>query len=405
MLHTRICSERLPRAHLPRYSLALLLLLIAGCSKSDADAKKAPAAPPPPMPVTALTVEPTAVPITIEVMAQTEGAKETQVRAQVGGILLKQLYQEGQAVKAGQALFKIDPEPYEIALEQANANLGEATAKVEQAAREQARLRGLLDKQYISRKAYDDAVSAHDIAKAAREVAKAAVQRAELNLSYTKVTAPVSGISSRALKPEGSLISTGAGNESLLTVIYQSNPIWVGFSLSENDMAQLPGGRLTRQLVDGLELKLPDGSVYPLQGQLNFLSSSIDPTLGTQQFRAEFKNDNNLLLPGQFVRIRIQAGKQEGVFLVPQAAVMQTEQAYLVFTVGAENKVTPRPIKVGRWQGKDWIILDGLKSGDQVIIDNLIKLRPGASVAPHPPQAPQPAAGTVEKPAPSAPKS
>mgnify|MGYP002397598942 CR=1 FL=1 len=367
-------------------SLVFLVVLASGCSKSGGDTPKTPPAPPP-LPVTVIAMQPTRVPISIEVMAQTEGAKETEVRAQVGGILVKRLYQEGAPVKAGQPLFQIDRKPYNIALAQARASLVEAKAKVEQAAREEARLRGLLDKNYISRKAYDDAVSAHAMARAAQQVAEAAVRQAELNLSYTTVTAPVAGISSRALKSEGNLISTGSGDQSLLTSIQQSNPMWVRFSLSESDMARLPGGRLTQETVTGVELKLPDGSTYPLKGQLNFLASSIDPTLGTQQFRAEFKNPDGVLLPGQFVRARILAGEREGVFLVPQAAVTQTEQGYLVFVADADNKVAPRPVQVGSWQGKDWVILGGLQAGDRVIADNLMKLRPGAPVAPHPPQA------------------
>lgn len=400
MFRTRIPSGRSPRERPLLYSLALLAALVAGCSKSGGEAPNtAPAAP---LPVTIITMQPTQVPITLEVMAQTEGAKETEVRAQVGGILVKQLYHEGAPVKAGQPLFQIDRKPYDIALAQARANLAEAKAKVEQAEREETRLRGLLDKQYISRKSYDDAVSTHAMARAAQQSAEAAVGQAELNLSYTTVTAPVAGLSSRAVKSEGNLISTG--DESLLTSIHQSNPIWVGFSLSESDMARLPGGRLTQQTVTGVELKLPDGSLYPLKGQLNFLASSIDPTLGTQRFRAEFKNPDGALLPGQFVRARILAGERDGVFLVSQAAVTQTEQGYLVFVADADNKVAPRPVQVGEWHGKDWVILSGLQAGDRVIVDNLMKLRPGAPVAPHPPQAaPSPATDAAGKPVPASP--
>jgi len=400
VFHTRILPSRSPRVRPLLYSLALLAALVAGCSKSGGEARNTSPAAPPPLPVTIIAMQPTQVPITLEVMAQTEGAKETEVRAQVGGILVKQLYKEGAPVKAGQPLFQIDRKPYEITLADARANLAEAEAKVEQTAREEVRLQGLLDKQYISRKSYDDAVSAHAMARAARQSAEATVSKAELNLSYTMVTAPVAGLSSRAVKSEGNLISTG--DESLLTSIHQSNPIWVGFSLSESDMARLPGGRLTQQTVTGVELKLPDGSIYPLKGQLNFLASSIDPTLGTQRFRAEFKNPDGALLPGQFVRVRILAGEREGVFLAPQAAVTQTEQGYLVFVADADNKVAPRPVQVGEWQGNDWVILGGLQAGDRVIVDNLMKLRPGAAVAPHLPQAapsPQPAAGADGKPA------
>ena len=399
MFRTRIPPGRSLGLRPLLYSLALLVALVSGCSKSGGDAPKGPPAPPPPLPVTVMDMQPTHVPITVEVMAQTEGAKETEVRAQVGGILVKRLYEEGAPVKAGQPLFQIDRKPYDIALAQARANLAEAKAKVEQAAREEARLQGLLDKQYISRKAYDDAVSANAMARAAQQSAEAAVRQAELNLSYTTVVAPVSGISRRAIKSEGNLIATG--DDSLLTSIHQSNPIWVRFSLSESDMARLPGSRLTQKTVTGVELKLPDGSTYPLKGQLNFLASSIDPTLGTQQFRAEFKNPDGTLLPGQFVRARILAGEREGVFLVPQAAVTQTEQGYLVFVADADNKVAPRPVQVGPWQGKDWVILGGLKAGDRVIADNLIKLRPGAPVAPHPPQ-PAPGAAPDGKSAPTA---
>lgn len=356
---------------------ALLLTAIAsGCSKSE----QAPSAGGPggfgALPVTVIEVQPTRVPTSIEVMAQTEGAKETEVRARVGGILVKRLYQEGATVKAGQPLFQIDRAPYEIAL-------ADAKAKAEQAAREAARLKGLVAQQAVSRKEFDDAVSAD-------AVAQAALQQAELNLSYTTVTAPVAGVSGRAVKSEGNLISTGT--DSLLTSISQPNPIWVRFSLSESDAARLPGGRLTPKAITGVELVLPDGSLYPQHGRINFLASTIDPVLGTQQLRAEFPNADGGLLPGQFARARLLTGELTGVFLVPQVAVVQTEQGRLVMLAGADNKVEPRPVQAGDWRGKDWVILSGLKAGDKVIVDNLMKLRPGAPVAPHPPGAQQGAA-------------
>lgn len=365
-------------------SIALLSLLATACSKSGPVAPGGPGGPGGgpggALPVTVLEVQPTRVPSSIEVMAQTEGARETEVRARVGGILVKRLYQEGAAVKAGQPLFQIDRAPYEIALV-------DARAKADQAAREEARLKGLVAQQAVSRKEYDDAASNH-------AVAQAALKQAELNLSYTTVTAPVAGATGRALKSEGNLVSVGS--DSLLTSIFQSNPIWVRFSLSESDMARLPGGRLTPKAVSGVELALPDGSTYKQTGRLNFLASNIDPTLGTLQLRAEFDNADASLLPGQFVRARLLTGELDGVFLVPQAAVVQTEQGRLVMVADAENKVAPRPVQAGDWHGKDWIILGGLKAGDKVIVDNLMKLRPGAPVAPHPPQAPggpAPAAG------------
>lgn len=384
MLRTRIPPGRPAGLRLSLYSFAILVALVSGCSKSGPDTRNNPPTPPPPLPVTVLEVQPTRVPTAIEVMAQTEGAKETEVRARVSGILVKQLYQEGAPVKAGQPLFQIDRVPYEIALARARATQAEAKAKTEQAAREAARLKGLLEQKSISRKEYDDATSTSAMSQAILQATEAAVRQAELDLSYTIVTAPVAGLSGRAVKSEGSLISTG--NDSLLTSIHQSNPMWVRFSLSESDMARVPGGRLTQKAVTGVELVLPGGSTYPRKGRLNFLASSIDPTLGTQQFRAEFENPDGALLPGQFVRARILAGERDGVFLVPQAAVVQNEMGRLVFVADAENKVAPRPVETGAWHGKDWVILGGLKAGDKVIVDNLMKLRPGAPVAPHPPQ-------------------
>lgn len=380
-------------AALPRRSALSLILgaalgatVLAGCSDN-----KAPAAPARgPMPVTVLEVQPQRVPSSIEIMAQTEGARETEVRARVGGILVKRLYQEGETVKAGQALFQIDRSTYEI-------TLADAKAKAEQAAREMNRLKLLIDSKAISQKDYDDAVSANAIAQTV-------LRQAELNLSWTTVTAPVSGTTGRAAKSEGNLISVGA--DSLLTSIYQMNPLWVRFSLGESDLAKFPNSRLTAKSVTGVELILPNGEIYPKAGKLNFLASNIDTTLGTQQLRAEFDNADNQLLPGQFVRIRLLTGEREGVFLVPQPAVIQTEQGPIVMLAGAEDKVAPRPVQLGEWRGKDWIVLGGLKAGDKVIIDNLMKLRPGAPVAPHAPGekpgAPA-AAPAKDTPAPAAP--
>ena len=198
----------------------------------------------------------------------------------------------------------------------------------------------------------------------------------------------------------GNLITTGS--DSLLTTVYQNDPMWVRFSLAESEAAKLPGGRLTPNTVTGVELVLADGSVYPHQGKLNFLASSIDTTLGTQQLRAEFSNKEGQLLPGQFVRVRLLAGDQDGVYLVPQSAVLQTEKGSLVMVADPENKVAPRPIKTGEWLGKDWVVLGGLNPGDKVIIDNLMKLKPGAPVAPHAPGAAPGAPGAAPAGAPAA---
>ena len=326
--------------------------------------QKLPKAPPP-VPVTLLVAEPTSVPYVIEVMAQAEGANETEVRARVGGILVKRLYEEGQKVSAGQPLFQIDPEPFRIKLE-------EAQAKATQTAREATRLKKLYAQQAVSRKEMDDAISANDIAQAN-------LKEAQLNLQWTTVTAPVSGVAGRANRSEGNLISTAADG-SLLTTLHQVNPIWIRFGLSDNETASLPGGRLDPNADTTVQLVMDDGTLYAEIGKINFQSTFIDPKLGTQQLRATFANPDEKLLPGQFLRARISTGKLENIYLIPQAAVIQSEKGFMVWVMGEDGKVIPTPIKPGAWSGKDWIILGGLQPGMKVVVDNIIKIRPGATV-------------------------
>lgn len=353
-------------------------LLLSACS-GDKAAQPAAAAPQA-LPVTVIEVAPTQAPLVVEAVAQAEGAREVEVRARVSGILEKWLFREGEPVKAGQMLFRIERAPFEIALAQAKARLAEAQAVEEQTAREAQRLTGLVDEKAISQKEFDDARSASAVARAAVKSAEAAVREAELNLSYTQVTAPVAGVTGRAHRSEGSLVNTGS--DSLLTTIAQINPIWVRFSVSDNDLAGVPGGRAAVRSFREVELQLPDGSILPQRGRINFSASRIDPALGTLEMRAEFANADAVVLPGQFVRARVIAGERDNVFLVPQAAVTQTESGPVVMLANAEGKVEPRPIKLGQWQGKDWVVTGGLQAGDRVIVDNLIKLRPGAPVAP-----------------------
>lgn len=349
-------------------SSALSLAVLAGCSDNK------PAGPPAmgPLPVSVLEVQPQRVPSSVEVMAQTEGARETEVRARVGGILIKRLFQEGETVKAGQPLFQIDRSSYEIAV-------ADAKARADQTERELKRMKTLIEAKAISQKNHDDALSAN-------EIAQAALRQAQLNLSWTTVSAPVGGVTGRAVKSEGNLISVG--DDSLLTSISQSNPIWVRFSLGDSDLLKLDGGRVSDKNVSGVQLVLADGTLYDQPGKLNFTASTIDTTLGTQALRAEFDNAGSRLLPGQFVRIRLLTGERDGVFLVPQSAIVQSEQGPLVMLADAENKVAPRPIQVAEWLGRDWVVTGGLQAGDRVIIDNLMKLRPGAPVAPKAPNAP-----------------
>jgi membrane fusion protein (multidrug efflux system) len=334
--------------------------------------------------VSVVAVMATSVPISAEAVAQTEGAKEVEVRPRVGGILLKKLFEEGAPIKAGQAMFLIDPEPYKIALANAQGQLAQQNAHVTQTTRETARLKDLLATQSISQREYDNSTSDSAVANAGIMQASAAVREAQLNLSYTTVTAPTSGVAGRFLFSEGALV---APNTSLLTTIVQISPIWVRFSLSDSELKQL-GGSVSEKSAQKVTLILPDGTEYGHTGKLNFAASQIDPTLGTQQLRAEFANADHQILPGQFVRARVTTGKRDGVFLVPQTAVLTGDQGKFVFVAekGKDGKTvaTVHPITEGGWQGKDWVILSGLKAGDQVIVDNLIKTRPGAEISPHP---------------------
>ncbi len=365
-------------------SLALL-----GCGKKDDVAAQAGGAMPA-MPVSVIELQPTTVPISAEAVAQTEGAKEVEIRPRVGGILLKKLFEEGAPIKAGQAMFLIDPVPFQIALSNAKAQLAQQESRVEQTQRESTRLDGLLATQSISQRESDNAMSDHALARAGLAQYAAGVREAQLNLSYTTVTSPLSGIAGRFEFSEGALVSA---NTSLLTKVSQISPIWVRFSMSDSELALL-GGHLTPANVEEVTLLLPDGTEYGKKGKLNFAASGIDPQLGTQQLRATFENEDKRLLPGQFVRIRVTTGKQDGVFVVPQTAVVTNDQGKFVFVANDKNEAVIKPIVAGNWAGKNWVILSGLSAGEKVIVDNIIKLRPGASVAPHalgaaPSQAPE----------------
>lgn len=372
----------------PQRTLLVLAvsLVLSACGKSSQQQNPA-AGGMPAMPVAVQTVAAETIPVQTEVVAQTEGAKQIEVRPRVGGIILKRLYQEGDAVKAGQDMFLIDPMPYQLQVDQAKALIAQQKARIEQTAREAQRLKGLLDSRSISQREYDNAASDNSVAAATLLQYQAQLREAELNLSYTHVKAPESGIAGRFVLSEGALVSA---NTALLSTIVQLSPIWVRFSLSESDLAAL-GGHLRPGRVHDVRLILADNTEYRQSGKINFSASQIDPALGTQQLRAEFQNADSALLPGQFVRVRLTTGKRDGVFLIPQTAVLTGQQGKFVFVADKDKEgktvAAVRPIVAGGWFDNRWTVLEGLKAGDQVIIDNLIKVRPGAPVAPHAPEA------------------
>lgn len=330
------------------------------------------------IPVTVIVAQPIRMPASLETIAQTEGAKEIEIRPRVGGILLERLYDEGTAVKAGQPLFLIDTEPYRYILAEANAIVREQTVRVMRAKSDENRQRQLLAENFVSQRAYDQISADLAATQAALQAAKNRAKQAELNLSYTTVKAPIDGITGRSNFSEGALLSA---NNSLLTTLTQLSPIWVRFSFSDYELTKL-GGHLNEKNVHSVAMILPDGSEYQQQGKINFTASKIDPLIGTQQLRATFDNTDQRILPGQFVRIRITAGEPQVVYSVPQVAVLTSDSGRFVYVVDENNAVIQRPVTAGNWIGKDWIILDGLHDGDKVVVDNLIKLMPGKIVDP-----------------------
>jgi membrane fusion protein (multidrug efflux system) len=363
-----------------RLIVLFITALLAACSQGDASQQKKgdAKAPPSALPVTVLEAQPRQVPITFDAVGRTEGSREVQVRARVAGILEKQLYTEGDTVDAGAVLFQIERAPFEIELAQARGTLAQEISRRELAGKEFERLKGLADRRAISQKEADQAASAASQSTAAVQVARARVRQAELNLSYTTVTAPIGGITGRSLQSIGSLVSP-TNDSAMLTTLTRGDPLWVRFSLSEAEYATVRNND-AKEL--DVQLETADGKPYPEKAHLNFTSSTVDAGTGTVQMRAEVPNPRLALLPGQFVRVKVVAGTQQAI-VVPQAAVMQNEGGRFVWTVTPDRKAVQRTIRAGSWLGNDWIVLEGLKPGDSVIVDNLVRLRPNAPVAPN----------------------
>lgn len=360
----------------------LTLLALVACNKAGS--------PPPPaqeaaaaMPVTMITAKSQVLPGSLEAVGQAEGSLEVEVRARVSGLLERKLYEEGQKLTAGTPMFMIERAPYEIALQQAKAVLSQRQAQLEQAHREVQRLRPLAQDRAIPQREYDDAITNERLADASLAAAKASIHDAELNLSYTLIKAPISGVTGRSLKSQGSLVTAGA--DSLLGTITKTNPIWVRFSLSEAELA-----RVHKSHKPEVRLLSDDGKISLNGGRMNFAGSTVDTKTGSVQMRAEFSNPEQRVLSGQYVRVQVLTEKV-AAYKVPQSAVIQNEQGRMVWVARA-GKAVQVPVETGAWIGSDWVIHKGLSDGDQVIIDNLIKLSPDAPVAP---QATSPAAPAV----------
>jgi len=354
------------------------VLALSGCNQADSQPG---GMPPPDVSVTEVKLQ--TLPVSYEYVGQTQGSRDVEIRARVTGILLQRNFREGARVSRGQSLFTIDPAPFQIALQRAQAEVAAADARLDQARRNAARLRPLVEAKAASQKDYDDAIAAERIADADVRLAKAKLAEANLNLQYTRVEAPLAGITSRAARSEGALIS---GPDVLLATITQTDPIWVTFGIPEREHLAMrkavAGGQLQLPKNGGFEVtvRLSDGSEFERKGRLDFSDARVNPATGTTETRAELPNPRGQLKPGQFVRVHLSGAILPDAILVPQKAVLEGPQGKFVYVVSADSKAEPRPVQVGEWRGEDWIIQSGLKPGERVIVSGLLKIGPGAPV-------------------------
>ena len=350
---------------------ALLLLALAAC---DDQASQGEAEIPPPK-VGVVVARLQSTPFAVEYGGRVTAVRQTEVRARVGGILLERAYTEGSLVREGDVLFRIDPAPYQANVALAEAQVQEAEAIVQRAQRDHRRATELLRADAGSQKARDDAAAALAQGEASLAAAQARLARARLDLDYTTVTAPISGVTSLETFPEGSLIGTGENN-SLLTRITQLDPVHVAFAFTGDALAIL-----SQQGVRGLPAKvlLGPGPEDGPEGEVSFTDATVDPTTGMVRGRATFANADRRLIPGQFVRIRI-TGAARDVIRIPQAAVQQDVQGLYAYVVGPDEKAERRPIRTGRMIARDWVIEEGLQPGDRVIAEGVVKVVEGAPV-------------------------
>jgi membrane fusion protein (multidrug efflux system) len=381
-------SSRLRRAALA-LAMGAALAVLGGCGRDGAGqgggghgAPGGMAGMPPPE-VNVITVQPKTVPATFQYTGHTAGSREVEVRARVTGILQKRNFTEGGPVKAGQSLYTIDAVPFQSALARAEADAAAAEASLAQARRNAARLKPLLEAKAVSQKELDDALSAEQVADANLKSARARITDAKLNLEYTRVESPISGIAGRSEVSEGTLVS---GPAVLLTTVSQIDPIYVNFGIAETESLRMRSesgaGRLSlpRGGQFTVSVRLADGSNYARTGRMNFSDVRISNVTGASEARAELPNPDGVLRPGQFVQVTLSGATRPNAILVPQRAVLEGPQGKFVYIVNQESKAEPRPVQVGEWLGDAWAINSGLNAGDRVITDGVMRIGPGAPV-------------------------
>jgi membrane fusion protein (multidrug efflux system) len=362
------------------FLVCFVVFAASGCGKHEnTDARGGK----PPSEVTVITVTPNDTPITFEYIARVESSRQVNIQARVNGFLEKRVYTEGAVVKAGQTLFLMDSKPFKAQLDQAQAALAEQEAALDVARKNLARVKPLAAANALSQKELDDATGQFQTASAAVSQAKAVVEQAALNLSYTVIKSPVDGITSYAQQADGTYLSQG---NSQLTTVAVLSPTYVNFSVSENDRLRyhndVAKGLLREPMGQDYvaEVVLADGSIFPYHGEVTFLNPMFDSKTGTFLIRVTVENPNGSLRPNEFVRLRLKGAVRPNAILVPQRAVQQSSKGHFLWVVDKDNKAEPRPVTLGDAYGNDWFIIDGLRAGDQVVVDGALTLRPGALV-------------------------
>lgn len=354
-------------------------LLLSACKREQAGR---PA--PPPAEVEVYVAEPGSIPVTYEYIGQTQANQQVEVRSRVQGVVWEQGFEEGTSVTAGQFLYLIDPRPFEADNQVAEARSFQAKVAVQAAQRDLNRTRTLTESASVAREELDDATSLYETSVASLRLADAQLLKARLELSYTTITAPISGMVGLALKKTGDLVDTA--ENSLLCIITAQDPMFVNFSVSEKDMLEYRNSQNAGRIVVPetenyiVEIVLLDGTVYRERGRINFSDVTVDPNTGTAKHRAVFPNPKGLLQPGQYVEVHIIGAERTKTIMVPQRAVMFGMQGSYVYIVDEDDKVGMRPVTATDWEGKNWIIEDGIEPGEQVIISGINKTAPGADV-------------------------
>ena len=356
---------------------ACMLFGLAGCGKP------APAPPPAPLEVTTLVVAPRDVPVVAEYIAQTQSSQAVNIQARVSGFLDKRVYTEGAVVKAGQVLYRMDQKPFQAQVDAAAAAMQRNQASLDVATANLKRTEPLVQQNALSQKDLDDAKGQYEQAGAAVAQSKAQLDSAKLDLSYTVISSPVDGVTSYSAVAEGSYLNA---QNSQLTTVSVLTPMWVNFSLSENEIQRVEGdirkGRLklppNREMT--VEIEQGDGTLFPYTGKITFADPSYNAQTGTFLIRATVDNPKGTLRPNQYVRARLKGAVRPDAILVPQRAVQQGGRGHFVWLVGKDGKAALRPVVVGDWQGDHWFISEGLQAGDQVVVDGAQRLAQGAAV-------------------------